>query len=113
MLWHAHCSRVQLATAVGRAVCGSGGDPERPPLRMSDDISYGGKEPPVKRLLASWTGLWRDERAEISLEYGLLVAMVALAMVVVFGMFGGELSEFFARVTGRVHACTDVPGQAC
>ena len=67
----------------------------------------------MKRLSAFWAGLWRDERAEISLEYGLLVAMVALAMVVVFGMFGGELSEFFARVTGRVKSCTDVPGQAC
>lgn len=67
----------------------------------------------MKRLSAFWTGLWKDDRAEISLEYGLLVAMVALAMVVVFGLFGGEMSEFFARVTGRVKACTDVPGQAC
>jgi len=74
---------------------------------------YGRKEKTVKRLSAFWTGLWNDERAEISLEYGLLVAMVALAMVVVFGMFGGEVSEFFARVTGRVEACTDVPGQPC
>ncbi len=67
----------------------------------------------MKRHSAFWTGLWSDERAEISLEYGLLVAMVALAMVVVFGVFGGEVSEFFARVTGRVQACTDVPGQPC
>ncbi len=67
----------------------------------------------MKSLSAFWAGLWRDERAEISLEYGLLVAMVALAMVVVFGMFGGELSAFFARVTGRVEACTDIPGRPC
>jgi Flp pilus assembly pilin Flp len=81
-------------------------------LRTSDDRSSTEGDR-VKRLAAFGAGLWRDEQAEISLEYGLLVAMVALAMVVVFGMFGGEVSEFFARVTRRVEACTDVPGQAC
>jgi len=83
------------------------------PLPHLVAANHRGEGDRVKRAIALGAGLWKDERAEISLEYGLLVAMVALAMVVVFGMFGGELSEFFGRVTGRVQACTDIPGQSC
>jgi Flp pilus assembly pilin Flp len=67
----------------------------------------------VDRFAAFWADLWHDERAEIGIEYGLLVAMVALALVLVFGVFGTEVGEFFNRITGRVSACTAVPGQPC
>jgi Flp pilus assembly pilin Flp len=67
----------------------------------------------VNRFAAFWASLWRDERAEIGIEYGLLVAMVALALVIMFGVYGTEVGEFFNRVTGRVRECTAVPGQPC
>jgi Flp pilus assembly pilin Flp len=67
----------------------------------------------VNRFEAFWASLWSDERAEIGIEYGLLVAMVALALVIMFGVYGTEVGEFFNRVTGRVRECTAVPGQPC
>ncbi len=49
--------------------------------------------------------LWRDERGEMTIEYGLLVAVVAFALIAVFTLFSGELISFYDRITGRVDKC--------
>lgn len=35
-------------------------------------------------------------------EYGILVALIALAMVAVLTVFGGQISSWFARRTGTI-----------
>lgn len=54
--------------------------------------------------------LWKDERAEVAIEYGLLVALVALALIVVFNLFGQEVGNFFNKITGRIASCPNVGG---
>lgn len=54
--------------------------------------------------------LWKDERGEVAIEYGLLVALVALALIVVFNTFGTEVGAFFGRLTGRIATCPDPGG---
>ncbi len=53
----------------------------------------------MKTLSTFVSDLWNDERAEVALEYGLLVAVVALALVVVLQLFGDEVTKFLSRVT--------------
>ncbi len=53
--------------------------------------------------------LWKEEEAEVAIEYGLLVALIALALIAVFTAFNKELSAFFARVTERIAGCPE-PG---
>lgn len=54
--------------------------------------------------------LWRDESAEVAVEYGLLVALVALGLILVFNAFSTEIGNFFGRITGRIANCPDVAG---
>ncbi len=35
-------------------------------------------------------------------EYGLLIALVALALIAVLTIFGGSISSWFARKTGQI-----------
>jgi pilus assembly protein Flp/PilA len=44
----------------------------------------------------------KDESAVSSLEYGLLAALVALALVVGAGSLGTSLSDFFAAVGTKI-----------
>ncbi len=46
--------------------------------------------------------LWKDEEGATALEYGLLVALIALVIVVGVGAFGTELNTFFNGIAGRV-----------
>lgn len=56
--------------------------------------------------------LWRDERAEITIEYGLLTALVALGLIVAFNLFADEVEAFLGRITARIGGCPDVGGCA-
>jgi pilus assembly protein Flp/PilA len=46
--------------------------------------------------------LLKDESGATALEYGLLVALIALVIVVGVGAFGTELNAFFNGIAGRV-----------
>lgn len=35
-------------------------------------------------------------------EYGMLIALVALALIAVVGIFGGQISSWFAAKTGNI-----------
>lgn len=51
--------------------------------------------------------LWREEEAEVAIEYGLLVALVALALIAVFNLFSEEIGNFFSKVSNRIANCPD------
>lgn len=41
---------------------------------------------------------WRDEEGQGLVEYGLIIALVALAVVTVIGFLGDELAAIFQRI---------------
>lgn len=51
--------------------------------------------------------LWREDDAEVAIEYGLLVALVALALIAVFNLFSQEIGNFFSKVSNRIANCPD------
>ena len=42
--------------------------------------------------------LWKDEDGATAIEYGLLAALLAVAIIVTVTALGGELNETFAQV---------------
>jgi pilus assembly protein Flp/PilA len=42
--------------------------------------------------------LWQDESGATAVEYGLMVALIAVAIVVAVGAVGGQLSTLFGNV---------------
>ena len=44
----------------------------------------------------------KDEKGATATEYGLLVGLIALIIVVGLGAFGGALNEFFNTLAGTV-----------
>lgn len=55
-------------------------------------------------LHALWFRLSRftEERGATALEYGVLVALIALIIIAGVGLFGTQLNGFFTTVAGRV-----------
>lgn len=56
----------------------------------------------VNQIMQMIRNIWSDERGELTVEYGLLVAVIAVGMLAVLTLFGSELSDFFTRVTNKV-----------
>ncbi|HEY8394791.1 MAG TPA: Flp family type IVb pilin [Thermaerobacter sp.] len=53
------------------------------------------------RLFACWEGLkhrLRDERGQGMVEYGLIIALVALGVIVALGLIGDELANIFDKI---------------
>ncbi len=46
--------------------------------------------------------LWAEEDGEIAIEYGLLVALVALGLITVLTVFRTEVGNFYTRITSSV-----------
>ncbi|RAX48157.1 Flp family type IVb pilin [Arthrobacter sp. AQ5-05] len=46
--------------------------------------------------------LRREEKGATAVEYGLMVALIAVAIIVTVAALGGALSGLFAGVTGRI-----------
>jgi pilus assembly protein Flp/PilA len=46
--------------------------------------------------------LRNDEKGATAVEYGLMVAVIAVALIVGFGAFGSELSTVFSNLTTKV-----------
>jgi len=44
----------------------------------------------------------RSERGQDLAEYGMLIALVALALIAVLTIFGGGISTWFAAKTGQI-----------
>jgi pilus assembly protein Flp/PilA len=42
--------------------------------------------------------LWQDESGATAVEYGLMVALIAVAIVTTVGLVGGQLDEMFDGV---------------
>jgi pilus assembly protein Flp/PilA len=47
-------------------------------------------------------GWLRDDEGATAAEYGLLVALIALIIVIGVGAFGGALNAFFQKIAGTV-----------
>lgn len=50
------------------------------------------------------TQLWKDESAEVTVEYGLLVAVVAIGLVAVFTLFRDGISAWFTAIIAKIAA---------
>lgn len=48
-------------------------------------------------------GLGRDDRGVTSVEYGLLVTLIAIAIIGTVTVLGGNLSNMFGSVGGQIH----------
>lgn len=48
-------------------------------------------------------GLLRDERAATAIEYGLLVALIALACIIAFQMLGLNLATIFNTINDALN----------
>ena len=55
----------------------------------------------VRRFLARVKNLGSTEGIAIT-EYGMLIALVALALIAVLTVFGGGISAWFAAKTGQI-----------
>ena len=56
---------------------------------------------PGSRFVARIKGLRSDDGLAIT-EYGMLVALVALALIAVLTVFGGSMSSWFGAKTGQI-----------
>jgi len=42
--------------------------------------------------------LWREEEGQGMTEYGLIIALISIAVITVLGLFGGKLKEIFQKI---------------
>lgn len=52
--------------------------------------------------LSVWLRTMSDDEGATALEYGILVALIALVIVAGITVFGGQLNTFFNGIAGRV-----------
>ena len=53
-------------------------------------------------LQTSEKNLWRDERAANAVEYGLIAAVIAVALIVAFTFFRDQLTGLFNRQSNKI-----------
>ena len=60
-------------------------------------------------LASAWTTfavavrrIWADRRGQALTEYGLILALVAIAVIFILGQMGGRLEELFTNVTNSI-----------
>jgi pilus assembly protein Flp/PilA len=58
----------------------------------------------IVRLCAAHLGLFRDEKGATAIEYGLIAALIALALVVGAGTLGTSLDTAFTDIGGDLDA---------
>jgi len=54
------------------------------------------------KLQTSAKSLWRDERAANAVEYGLIAAVIAVALIVAFTFFRDQLTGLFNRQSNKI-----------
>ncbi len=60
----------------------------------------------MKARIRAWM-LMNSEDGATAVEYGLLVALIAVAIIVAVGLLGGQLNTVYTNV------CTAIKGSAC
>jgi pilus assembly protein Flp/PilA len=50
----------------------------------------------------SENNLWRDERAANAVEYGLIAAVIAVALIIAFTFFKDQLKGLFDRQSNKI-----------
>lgn len=45
---------------------------------------------------------WRDEEAQDVVEYGLLIATIAIVVLIGIGIFGNGINSWFTTLAGRI-----------
>jgi pilus assembly protein Flp/PilA len=48
-------------------------------------------------MLTVFNRLWKDESGQGMVEYGLIIALVAVAVITVLGTMGGTIKDFFQK----------------
>jgi pilus assembly protein Flp/PilA len=67
----------------------------------------------VNKFLNFKKALWKDESGATAIEYGLLAALIAVAIIGAVTLLGGELNETFVSVEGDLNtANTGTPPPA-
>jgi pilus assembly protein Flp/PilA len=51
--------------------------------------------------------LWKDESGATAIEYGLLAALIAVAIIGIVSSLGGELNETFASVESQMNTSNE------
>ena len=60
----------------------------------------------AKLQTVSFNAMNKDDRGATAVEYGLLVALIAVAIIVAVTTLGGTLSGLFDSITGHLPAAT-------
>jgi pilus assembly protein Flp/PilA len=55
-------------------------------------------------MVAAMKRFWNDESGATAVEYGLMVALIAVAIIVTVGLLGTSLDSLFERVKGDLDA---------
>jgi pilus assembly protein Flp/PilA len=50
--------------------------------------------------------LWNDESGATAVEYGIMVALIAVAIIVTVGLLGTALDGLFSHVEGELSGAT-------
>lgn len=48
----------------------------------------------------------REEKGATAVEYGLLVGLIAVAIIVTVGLLGGKLNDLFTSITNKLPGTT-------
>jgi pilus assembly protein Flp/PilA len=78
----------------------SGHHPEAALRRsQSHDMAGHGRE---DAMVAAMKRFWNDESGATAVEYGLMVALIAVVIIVAVALIGTNLSEMFTDVAGSI-----------
>lgn len=53
-------------------------------------------------MLTTLNNLWKNESGVTAIEYGLIAALIAVAIVVILGTVGTDLSSTFNTIAGDI-----------
>jgi pilus assembly protein Flp/PilA len=53
-------------------------------------------------LMQALKRFWRDEAAQDVVEYGLLIATIAIVVLIGIGIFGNGINTWFSSLAGRI-----------
>ena len=56
----------------------------------------------MKKLIIATKTFWKDESGVTAIEYGLIAALIAVAISVAVGSVGTELTALFNEVAGKL-----------
>jgi len=51
----------------------------------------------------NWLGRMREEKGQGMVEYGLIIALVAIGLIAVLGLMKGSVSNVFSRITSQMN----------